>query len=175
MILPDYEALAGVREKHKKQSIVVAAGTFDLAHPGHVLFFEDCKRLGDILVVVVGGDYDCRRYKGNKRPIWNEKLRIAMVDALKPVDYAVMQEICEEHLLGSYDRLFSFLHPDVYACNHDVRSENFRDAADTDYRRKLAAKHGARFVLLDRTCPSEYENVSTTNIIKKILALHGHK
>ncbi len=172
MIVPNYEALADVRKKNIDKTIVVCAGSFDLIHPGHVLFFNDCKKFGDILVVIVGGDYDGRRYKGPKRPILNEQVRMYMVDSLKMVDYVVLQEVDERHLLGSYDRLFSILRPNVYVCNQDVQSEKFKDAADTDYRKQLAEKYGAKFVLLTRECLPEFENISTTKIIKKIVDIH---
>ncbi|WP_290898688.1 adenylyltransferase/cytidyltransferase family protein, partial [Ferroglobus sp.] len=32
---------------------VVATGTFDIIHPGHIRFLEEAKKLGDYLVVIV--------------------------------------------------------------------------------------------------------------------------
>jgi FAD synthetase len=43
---------------------VMVGGTFNLLHPGHLLFLEKAKELGDYLVVVVANDRTVRRSKG---------------------------------------------------------------------------------------------------------------
>ena len=72
---------------------VMATGVFDLLHPGHVYFLEEAKQLGDELVVVVARDQTARRLK--HEPYVPEHIRRQMVEALKPVDRAI---------LGSLDR-----------------------------------------------------------------------
>jgi FAD synthetase len=67
---------------------VMATGVFDLLHPGHLYFLEQARRLGDELVVVVARDSTVRRLKGE--PYVPEEIRRIMVDALKPVDRAVL-------------------------------------------------------------------------------------
>ena len=39
---------------------VVATGTFDLLHPGHVFYLEESARLGDELHVIVARDVNVR-------------------------------------------------------------------------------------------------------------------
>ena len=41
-------------------TLVVATGTFDLLHPGHVLYLERSRALGDELVVSVATDVNVR-------------------------------------------------------------------------------------------------------------------
>ena len=151
-----------IKQQHKGKKIVFCSGSFDLTHAGHLLFFEDCKKLGDILVVMIGGDKAIRRGKGNERPILNEHLRIRMIDALKPVDYTLIDEIdpVDIHPLHAVDRALEALRPDVYVIN--------QDASDIPYRENLAQKYGVELVILERTCPEEFEEVSTTKIIEKI-------
>ena len=67
---------------------VMATGVFDLLHPGHLYFLEEAKALGDELVVVVARDQTARRLK--KEPYTPENIRREMVEALKPVDRAVL-------------------------------------------------------------------------------------
>jgi FAD synthetase len=67
---------------------VMATGVFDLLHPGHVYFLTEAKKLGDELVVVVARDQTARRLK--REPFVPEHLRREMVEALKPVDRAVL-------------------------------------------------------------------------------------
>lgn len=64
---------------------VVATGTFDLLHPGHLYYLEESKKLGDELHVIVARDANVRH---KPRPIVPEEQRLAMVAALKPVDHA---------------------------------------------------------------------------------------
>jgi FAD synthetase len=67
---------------------VMATGVFDLLHPGHVYFLTEARKLGDELVVVVARDKTARRLK--HEPYVPEHIRREMVEALKPVDRAVL-------------------------------------------------------------------------------------
>jgi FAD synthetase len=64
---------------------VVATGTFDILHPGHLFYLEESKKLGDELHVIVARDANVRH---KPRPVIPEDQRLAMVAALKPVDRA---------------------------------------------------------------------------------------
>ncbi len=157
--------MASIREKHQNQKIVFCSGCFDLIHAGHVLFFGDCKQCGEILVVMVGSDKAIGRDKKDRRdqrPILNQHLRLAMVDALRLVDYCFLDDLVppSEHPLNYIPKAFELLRPDVYAINSDT--------FDIPYREEVARKFGAELVMLPRWCPPEFEGVSTTKIIQKI-------
>ena len=154
--------LSSLRKKHAGQKIAFCSGGFDLTHAGHVLFFEDCKKHGEVLVVMVGNDAAIRRDKGNSRPILNEHLRLKMIDSLKPVDYAFLAHVIpkEEHPLKLMREVFISLKPDAYVINED--------AFDIPYRETFAKEHSVKLVILPRTCPPEFEKISTTYIIRKI-------
>ena len=66
---------------------IVATGTFDLLHPGHLYYLEESRKLGDELWVIVARDSNV---KHKPRPVIPEEHRLAMVAALKPVDHAVL-------------------------------------------------------------------------------------
>ena len=66
---------------------VLATGTFDLLHPGHLLYLESSKKLGDELVVIVARDVNV---KHKPKPIVPEDQRLKMVQALKAVDLAIL-------------------------------------------------------------------------------------
>ncbi|HOT06514.1 MAG: FAD synthase [Methanosaeta sp. PtaB.Bin039] len=88
----------------------MATGTFDLLHPGHLLYLQRSRDLGDELVVVVARDGNV---KHKPRPIVPEDQRLRMVAALKLVDRAV---------LGSEFDIFEpvrSLHPDVITLGYD--------------------------------------------------------
>ena len=66
---------------------VVATGTFDILHPGHLYYLTESKKLGDELWVIVARDANVRH---KPRPIIPEEHRLQMVAALKPVDHAIL-------------------------------------------------------------------------------------
>jgi FAD synthetase len=64
-----------------KKKIVLASGTFDLLHLGHVRFLEEAKKAGGKnaeLVVIVARDSTVKARKG-KKPIMPEDQRRALV------------------------------------------------------------------------------------------------
>lgn len=69
---------------------VVATGTFDILHPGHLYYLEESRRLGDELSVIVARDVNV---KHKPRPILPEGQRLQMVRALKPVDHAFLGDL----------------------------------------------------------------------------------
>jgi FAD synthetase len=64
---------------------VVATGTFDILHPGHLFYLTESRRLGDELHVIVARDINVRH---KPPPIIPENQRLRMIRALKPVDHA---------------------------------------------------------------------------------------
>jgi len=150
-----------LRTENAHKKIVFCSGSFDLVHAGHVLFFEDCKKFGDILVVGIGGDAVIKRLKGSQRPIMNEHVRLKTVTSLKPVDYCVLDT--HEHPLHPFEfveAVMRTLRPDVYVVNHD--------AFDMPSRKKLTQDFGVKLEILKRWCPPEFENISTTRLVEKI-------
>ena len=69
--------------------IVLAFGSFDFLHPGHLLYLERAKRFGTKLIVVVARDESIRMFK-KKKPFFNQSDRIKMVGSLRMVDKAVL-------------------------------------------------------------------------------------
>jgi len=78
--------------KEMKKNIVLASGTFDLLHLGHVKYLEEAKKAGGEnakLIVIVARDSTVEKRKGTK-PIMPEDQRRALVESLKVVDEAVL-------------------------------------------------------------------------------------
>lgn len=71
------------------KKVVMAFGSFDLLHPGHLDYLNKASKFGDRLIVVVARDSSIKRFKG-RAPVFNQKERAAMVGALKVVDRAVV-------------------------------------------------------------------------------------
>ncbi len=156
-----FDELEKIRKEHADKKIVFCSGVFDLTHAGHVLFFEECKALGDILLVALGSDASVKNYKGPERPIINEHMRAKLVSSLKPVDYCYISTAVKKgDPLHDMKNIFQKLRPDVYVVNGD--------AFDLSAREKLAREFGAKLAVLKRACPPEFEEVSATKIIEKL-------
>ncbi|HTY15747.1 MAG TPA: adenylyltransferase/cytidyltransferase family protein [Methanoregulaceae archaeon] len=69
---------------------VVATGTFDIIHPGHLFYLAESRKLGDELYVIVARDANVRH---KPRPVIREEQRRNIVASLKPVDYAVLGDL----------------------------------------------------------------------------------
>jgi len=99
-----------------KGKIVLASGTFDLLHLGHVRYLEEAKKTGGSnarLVVIVARDATVEKRRGAK-PIMSENQRRALVGSLKVVDEAI---------LGYEDfdiaKVIEKIHPDIIALGYD--------------------------------------------------------
>lgn len=105
---------------------IMAQGTFDILHPGHLYYLRESKKLGDELYVVIGRD---SRMSKQKDLLMHEEARRQVVDALKVVDEAV---------LGSEGSIFETVNqigPDVITLGHD-------QTFDVDELETTLAEHG---------------------------------
>lgn len=66
---------------------VMAQGTFDIIHPGHIHYLRKSAELGDKLVVVIARD---SRISEKKDTYFNESERKLMIEALETVDKAIL-------------------------------------------------------------------------------------
>lgn len=75
--------------KSKKQKkVVMVSGGFDPVHIGHVRMFEEAKKLGDELVVLLNNDNWLKLKKGYV--FMNEKERKEIIEAFKAVDRVIL-------------------------------------------------------------------------------------
>ncbi len=76
--------------KDAGKKIVFTNGCFDLIHIGHVLYLEEAKSLGDILIVAANSDASVSKLKGPHRPIKDEYNRTHILAALASVDMVLV-------------------------------------------------------------------------------------
>lgn len=94
---------------------VLVFGTFDGLHPGHINFFEQAKKLGDYLVVVVGRDVTVNKIKG-RFPKRSELLRLKAVQQCQLVNEAMLGNI------GDPYEIIKKIKPDIIALGYDQNS-----------------------------------------------------
>ena len=141
-------------------STVVAQGTFDVLHPGHVHYFEEAATYGDRLVVIVA-----RRSNVTHKspPVLPDRQRRDMIDALDAVDEAILGH--EEDIFVPIERM----DPDYIVLGHDqhhdeagIQSELDRRGIDCSVERA-----GAREPHYDG------EILSTGDIVEKLCEERG--
>jgi FAD synthetase len=137
----------------EKMVKIMAAGTFDLLHLGHIYYLKEAKKLGDKLVVVVATDATVKKLK--HEPINSEKIRLSLIKELKIVD---------EAYIGNRDDIYEIVNdikPDVIALGYDqvhneeeirselkkrkihsevVRLSEFKGGSDLEGTRKIINK-----------------------------------
>ena len=136
------------------QKIVFTNGAFDLMHAGHATYLQFARRQGDVLVVGLNTDASVRRYKGEKRPIVDERNRARMMAALECVDYVTWFDEDEPK------ELVAELQPDVL-----VKAE---DWAHYVSGRDVVEARGGKVVLAPMVA-----GLSTTKLIEKIVKAYG--
>jgi FAD synthetase len=138
---------------------VLATGTFDILHPGHLHYLRESAAQGDELVVIVARE---SMVDHKTPPVIPEEQRREMVDALKPVDRAV---------LGSEESIFEPLHeirPDVVTLGHD---QHYKEEDLRDELRERGFE--ADVVRVSGREEREDEVLSTSSIVKKVLEERG--
>jgi len=137
---------------------VMATGTFDLLHMGHIYYLKEAKKLGDKLVVVVARDSTVRKLK--HEPITPEEMRRDIIKELKIVDEAV---------LGHEDDMYATvkeIKPDIIALGYDQVHDEKKIEQELK-KRKLVA----RVVRLPKY--SDMEDLDgTRRIIGKIISAY---
>jgi FAD synthetase len=133
-------------------SKVVATGTFDILHPGHVLYLNEARKLGDELYVIVARD---STIKHKRKPLVPEGQRLFMLRALKCVDHAI---------LGSEDDMFK----PIREIDPDIIALGFNQHWDDEKLQEQLKEKGlkAKVVRITKCDPSPY--ASSRHIRQKI-------
>ncbi|NYT01057.1 MAG: FAD synthase [Methanocellales archaeon] len=131
---------------------VLATGTFEILHPGHLTYLRCAKKLGDELIVIVARD---KMIKHKREPAIPEQQRLEIVQSLSIVDRAI---------LGSERDIFEPLYeikPDIIALGYD-------QCFDVDELLSQLHKRGleAKVVRIKESHPGKL--CSCSNIVEQI-------
>ncbi len=102
----------------KKKIVVAVSGGFDPVHMGHIRLFNEAKKLGDKLVVILNGDSWLIRKKG--RLFMKAKERAEIIKALKSVDDVYIYNSKRDDVCGALKKIG----PDIFANGGDRKSDN---------------------------------------------------
>jgi len=105
--------------------IVFTNGVFDILHRGHTGLLAAARARGDVLIVGVNTDASVRRLKGPTRPINPLDERMAVLAALRSVDYVIpfaMGEDTPQHLIAA-------IRPELFVKGGDYTRDTLPEAA----------------------------------------------
>jgi cytidyltransferase-like protein len=115
--------------------VVLAGGVYDVLHLGHLAALTEAKRLGDVLVVVVATDVTVETLK-ERKPLFPDEDRRALVEGLKPVDVAILGY---EDVGFGFEQILAEVKPDIVAFGYD-QDKLERMVAQIIQRHKLKIK-----------------------------------
>ncbi len=98
--------------------IVCTSGYFNPAHIGHIKLFEEAKKLGSTLIVIVNNDLQVK-LKGSK-PFMNEKERCDIIRAIKYVDHVVLSIDTDKTII----KTLTMVNPNIFAKGGDSTIDN---------------------------------------------------
>jgi rfaE bifunctional protein nucleotidyltransferase chain/domain len=164
------DELAALRGQwhHQGLQVILTNGVFDLLHSGHVRYLEQARALGDLLIVAINSDSSTRAIKGPTRPLVPEADRVAVVAALRCVDYVVVFSTpTAENVVAAIQPTY-YVKGGDYALPPASQAPQSPIAIDEDRlpEARIARAHGGR-VLLIPYLPGH----STSDLIARIKAL----
>lgn len=149
-VVSEAQLLAAVNDARAHGELVVMTnGCFDILHAGHVAYLEEARKLGDRLIVAVNDDDSVRRLKGATRPVNPLDQRMAVLAALKSVDWVV--PFSED----TPERLVCQVRPHYLVKGGDYRPEQIAG-------QRCVVENGGQVVIL-KFVPGQ----STTGIIER--------
>lgn len=116
--------------------LVFTNGTFDLLHPGHVIYLQQARTLGQALFVGLNSDVSITALKGPQRPLLPQADRALILAALACVDAVIIFQELTAH------RLIEALRPEVYAKGGDYIFERPQRAFEPAQRTLDSAQIG---------------------------------
>ncbi len=148
------------RKPFPENVVTLVSGYFDLLHPGHVMFLEACKEIGNPLVVGVYSDLLTAK-KNLNRPIVTEEDRLFMVTSLQHVDYTFIQR---NYVSDNEGYVLNTIRPKVIV--YSVENNN----AQIKNEEIMFVK--SFFPTIDiQYIPRQRTDISTTQLIEKIVNL----
>jgi len=132
---------------------VMATGTFDILHLGHIYFLKEAKKLGDTLAVVVATDSTVRKLK--HEPVNSQDIRLSIIKELKIVDeayigyeddiYEIVKEIKPDIIALGFDQLHDENEIKIQLKKRKINSKiirlnEFKGGSDLEGTRKIISK-----------------------------------
>ena len=129
---------------------VFVSGCYDLLHSGHIEFFQQASRFGD-LYVGIGSDATYLEYK-HRKPMFPQEERLFMVRNIKAVKEAYINE---GRGVIDFIPTLDIVKPDIFVVNAEGGSEE---------KRRLCEERGIEYIELQRTPHEGLEARSSSSL-----------
>ncbi len=106
----------------KKHLTVAVSGGFDPVHIGHIRLFQEAKKLGSKLVVIVNNDNWLLRKKGYT--FMPQEERVEIIKAIAGVDEVVLTNHGPNPADMSISKELALIKPDIFANGGDRKIDN---------------------------------------------------
>lgn len=120
--------------KQQNQKVVLCHGVFDLVHPGHIIHFEEARKMGDILVVSITAARFVR--KGPGRPYFDDEMRMKFLAAIECIDYVMLSEGY------TVDDIVEIVEPNIYVKGKEYAKHEDDLTGMMSEEEKLVNAHG---------------------------------
>jgi rfaE bifunctional protein nucleotidyltransferase chain/domain len=137
----DLQELERFLSGKSKGKIVLAGGSFDILHIGHVKFLSEAKGAGDYLIILLESDQKVKKVKGSNRPVFIQKERAEMLSSIRSIDLIVLLPMMEND--SDYLNLVMKIKPDIIAVAEDD--------PHIEKKRRQAKKVGAMLKIISLT------------------------
>ncbi|MBI2670042.1 MAG: adenylyltransferase/cytidyltransferase family protein [Candidatus Yanofskybacteria bacterium] len=111
----------------KKKIIVAVSGGWDPIHVGHVRLFQEARKLGDKLVVILNNDNWLRKKKGYV--FMSEKERKEILETIRGVDQVILTSHPAEPADMSVCAELKKIRPHIFANGGDRTANDIPEAA----------------------------------------------
>ena len=147
------EILKKIRKNQKR--VVLCHGVFDLLHFGHINYFREAKKNGDIVIASITAD----KYvlKGPGRPYFNFKNRAKVISELSSVDYVIESDT------ETAEKILNIVKPDVYFKGQDYKDKKSDITMNIGKEIRILKKHKGVIKY------SNEENFSSSSILNERL------
>ena len=116
-----------MKTQKRKPVVVVVSGGFDPIHAGHVRLFEEAKKLGDKLVVILNNDNWLKKKKGYVFMPQREGKEV--IEALRAVDKVILTGHRPNPRDMTVSRELRVLRPNIFANGGDRTAKNTPEKA----------------------------------------------
>mgnify|MGYP001791708057 CR=1 FL=1 len=152
ILSPDQAVNISAQLRNQGKKVILVGGCFDILHIGHIALFEQAKKKGDVLFVLLESDENIKKNKGPNRPINTQSDRAKVLENLELVNYVIpLDEITDNH---DYDKLVISIKPAIIATTKGDKARFHKDRQ----AKQIDAK------VIDVTGP--ITNQSTTKLIE---------
>ncbi|OGI16719.1 MAG: hypothetical protein A3J63_05090 [Candidatus Moranbacteria bacterium RIFCSPHIGHO2_02_FULL_40_12b] len=135
------------------RTIILTTGAYDIMHKGHILYLNNAKELGDILIVGINDDCFTRKIKGPGRPYNNQESRALVVASIVFVDFVYIFGISEDV------ELIHAVRPHIFV----MSSSSHRKPESRQHQINAVIKHGGKIKVF-----KPFYRVHSSDIIKKM-------